>query len=92
MQPFMVPTVIAYPTRVSHEESKDSYRVLFDPNQGVDDDKVQERFDAWSPPVLKQVIGDLRMRKAYLIDDRAVDAIHKGNVGYKNFDDDKKCV
>ncbi len=46
----------------------------------------------WSKPVLKQVIDDLKTRKAYLIDERAVDAIRKGNVGYKLFDDDKKCL
>lgn len=38
------------------------------------------------------MIDDLKIRKAYLIDERAVDAIRKGNVGYKYFDDDKKCL
>jgi hypothetical protein len=90
----MVPNIIAYPTRVFHEETKESYRTLFEATDEAceEDDKVQERFDAWSKPVLKQVIEDLRTRKAYLIDDRAVDAIRKGNVGYKLFDDDKKCL
>jgi len=27
-----------------------------------------------------------------LIDERSVDAIKKGNVGFKVFDDDKKCL
>lgn len=97
MQPFMVPTAIAYPTRVkSDEESKDNYTCLFDPDAMEEDleedDKVQARFDAWSQPVLKQVIGDLRERKAYLIDEKAAEAIKKGNLGYKALDDDKKCV
>lgn len=90
----MVPNLIAYPTRVFHEETKELYKTLFEATDEVlqEDDKVQERFDAWSKPVIKQVIDDLRARKAYLIDDRAVDAIRKGNVGYKLFDDDKKCL
>ena len=53
---------------------------------------MQERFDNWSKPVIKQVVEDLRQRKAYLIDEKAVDAIKKGNVGFKVFDDAKKCI
>jgi actin-related protein len=63
MQPFMVPTVIAYPTRVTDEESKEAYKFLFDASESnYHETSIQERFDKWSPPVLKQVIGDLRSR------------------------------
>lgn len=98
MQPFMVPNVIAYPTRVHQdlsEERKEAFRPLFDPSvqsEAAEEEKVQERFDAWSKPVLQQVVDDLRLRKAYLIDDRSVEAIRQGNVGYKVFDSDSKCL
>jgi len=93
MQPFLVPNEIAYPTRVTEDElGHESYRVLFDPNSPSEDQAIQERFDNWSRPVIKDIVNDLRCRKAYLIDDRAIESIKTGNVGYKVFDDDKKCL
>ena len=66
MQPFLVPNVIAYPTKVnSEEETKEHFRVLFNPDKAAlysqdgnsefltEEQQIQEKFDNLSKPVLK---------------------------------------
>lgn len=59
MQPFMVPTIIAHPTKKQN---------LFTPKA----DQDQNVFEYNMSKVLPDIVNDLRQNKCHLIDDKAI--------------------
>lgn len=73
----MIPTLVAYPQKTIP---------LFEPPIN-DTDAEQKQFEVKISKILPGIVNDLRQKRVHLIDDKSMNQIREGKVGFKIYNE-----